>query len=135
MAMDVGMPVAEDKVIAEAIAAFQVNNMQRVNWGLPELQSMTIPCITVAETRPTFYLVPVSMDLSNAVEMGQYPLVETEVLKCVTVFPKGHNRRISDGMRGPEYRKLALQRFQDTSRESLDEILARLVGKSRKKMA
>jgi hypothetical protein len=61
-------------------------------------------------TRPTFYLVPVSMDLSDAVQMGQYPLKETEVFKCVTVL-LGHNHRISEDMCDTTYRKLALQRF------------------------
>jgi hypothetical protein len=34
LAKKVGMHMAEAQVIAEAIAAFQVNNEQRMNWGL-----------------------------------------------------------------------------------------------------
>ena len=110
---------AESQVIAEAIAAFQFNNAKRVNRALPALPSMTIPCITMTGTRPTFYLVPVTKDLSDAFEMAAYPVEETKVFKCVTALrhTRGHQRHESDGSYGNEgmhntkYRKLALQRF------------------------
>ena len=70
-------------------------------WALGPAQHIT--------TRPTFYLVPVTHELSDAVITGQWPKVETEVLKCVTVA--GHNRRVSEGMETPEYRRVALQRM------------------------
>ena len=100
---------AEARVIAEAIAAFQFNNDKRGERGLNPLDSMTIPCITMSGTRPTFYLVPVTMELNNAVITGQYPATETNVLKCATVAT--HTRRASTGMEDTEYRKLALKRF------------------------
>lgn len=100
---------AESQVVAEAIAAFQFNNKKRESRGLAPLDSMTIPCITMSGTRPTFYLVPVTHTLSIAVATGQYPATETEVFKCVTVL--GHQRRASEGMENTEYRKLAFQRF------------------------
>jgi hypothetical protein len=99
----------EPQVIAEAIAAFQDNNMRRHNGGLPTLDTMIIPCITMVGTRPTFYLVPVSRALSTAVETGQYPETPTKVTKCVTILEP--NRRFSEGMESPEYRRLAFQRF------------------------
>jgi hypothetical protein len=68
---------------------------------------MTIPCITMSGTRPTFYLVPVTLELSNAVAMAQYPSSETVVSKCVTVV----TRRASEGMKDTQYRQLALQRL------------------------
>jgi hypothetical protein len=73
------------------------------------LDNMILPCITMAGTRPTFYLVPVSQALSDAVTTGQYPPVPTEVQKCVTVI--GPNRSSREGMENPEYRRLALERF------------------------
>ncbi|KXN85097.1 hypothetical protein AN958_11701 [Leucoagaricus sp. SymC.cos] len=76
---------AESQVIAEAIAAFQFNNQKREEKGLASLTAMTIPCITMSGTRPTFYLVPVTQELSTAVIGGVYPATETRVLKCVTV--------------------------------------------------
>lgn len=45
----------EPQIIAEAIAAFQHNNRERVDLGLPQLDTMTIPCITMVGTRPSFY--------------------------------------------------------------------------------
>jgi hypothetical protein len=99
----------EAQVIAEAIAAYQYNDQKRQRMGLHPLDTMTIPCITMIGTRPTFYLVPVTKALSDAVITGQWPAVKTEVAKCVTVA--GHNRRSSEGMETPEYRRVALQRF------------------------
>ena len=99
----------EPQVIAEAIAAYQHNNDQRERRGLPALDSMVIPCITMVGTRPTFYLVPVNQALSDAVTTGRYPPMLTEVFKCVTVA--GHNRSSCEGMEKPEYRRLALERF------------------------
>jgi len=99
----------EAQVVAEAIAAFQYNNTKRGNKGLPLLDSMTIPCITMSGTRPTFYLVPVTQDLSDAVILGQYPATTTHVSKCVTV--RTHARRPSEGMEDARYRTLALKRL------------------------
>ncbi|KAH9970006.1 hypothetical protein BGW80DRAFT_1334162 [Lactifluus volemus] len=99
----------EPQVIAEAIAAYRYNNMKRQTGGLPTLDTMIIPCITMVGTRPTFYLVPVSRALSTAVVTGQYPETPTMVVKCVTIL--GPNRRFSEGMESPEYRRLAFQRF------------------------
>jgi len=99
----------EPKVIAEAIAAFQHNNERRAAMSLPTLNTMIIPCITMVRTRPTFYLVPVTQELNNAVITGQWPEVETKVLKCVTVA--GHHHQLSEGMEVPEYRKVAFQRM------------------------
>ena len=100
---------AEAQVVAEAIAAFQFNNAKRAARGQPVLEVMTIPCITMFGTNPTFYLVPVTKELSNAVMTAQYPTTQTQVLKCVTVLE--HQRRISDGMADTEFRRLALKRF------------------------
>ena len=100
---------AEAQVIASAIAAFQFNNQKREGKGLAGLAAMTIPCITMSGTRPTFYLVPVTQELSTAVIGGVYPATETRVSKCVTVA--GHTRRASEGMEDTVYRKLALKRL------------------------
>ena len=99
----------EPQVIAEAIAAYQHNNQKRERMGLPALNTMTVPCITMTGTRPTFYLVPVTQELSDAVITGQWPKVETRVRKCITVA--GHNRGLSEGMETPEYRRVAFQRM------------------------
>ncbi|KAJ7657798.1 hypothetical protein DFH06DRAFT_1408866 [Mycena polygramma] len=99
----------QSQVIATAIAVFQFNNRKRVDLGREPLESMVIPCITMSGTRPTYYLVPVTLQLSTAVATGQYPPAETVVSMCVTVA--GKPPRANDGMEGAEYRKVALQRF------------------------
>ena len=99
---------AEARVVAEAIAAFQFNNMKRREHNLNPLDAMTIPCIKMSGTRPTFYLVPITAELSNAVMSGEYPKNTTQVLRCVT---KATNIHISTGMGNVEYRKLALKRL------------------------
>ncbi|KAK2460093.1 hypothetical protein APHAL10511_007891 [Amanita phalloides] len=99
----------EAQVIAEAIAVYQHNNMKRQRVGVLPLDAMTVPCITMVGTRPTFYLVPVTKALSDTVINGQLPSVCTEVFRCVTVA--GDNRRSSEGMENPEYRRVAFQHF------------------------
>jgi hypothetical protein len=100
---------AEPQVVAEAIAAFQFNNRKRREHGLDPLDAMTMPCIAMTGTRPTFYLVPVTIELSHAVITGQYPAHQTCVLRCGTV--PTYTQRASAGMEDAEYRKLALKRF------------------------
>ncbi|KAH9969296.1 hypothetical protein BGW80DRAFT_1438181 [Lactifluus volemus] len=99
----------ESQVIAEAIAAYRFNNKKREIIGVPSLDTMTIPCIIMLGTRPTFYLVPVTRALSTAVVTGQYPETPTKVVKCDTFW--GPNRPSGEGMEMPEYRRVAFQRF------------------------
>ena len=72
---------------------------------------MIIPCITMVGTRPTFYLVPVTAELDNAIKAGDYPVAETVVQKC-DIKPT-HTRNFSDSaeMNNLVYRKVALERF------------------------
>lgn len=99
----------EPEIVAGAIAAFQFNNRKRRDYGLDCLDAMTIPCIIMVGTRPTFYLIPVTAELSNAVITGQYPTTETQVSRCVTVATR--ILYTSTGMEDAEYRQLALKRF------------------------
>jgi hypothetical protein len=97
----------EPQVIAEAIATFQHNNCKRTDLGLPELDTMTIPCITMVGTRPFFYQIPVTQQLSNSVVSGQFPPQPTVVRRCAPPA----RRRASEGMEVPEYRRTALQYY------------------------
>ncbi|KAG7091418.1 hypothetical protein E1B28_010454 [Marasmius oreades] len=99
----------EAQVIAEAIAAFQSNNDKRTRRWLDPLQSMTIPCITMIGTLPTFYLVPVTRELSAAVISGEYPATPTQVLQCRTELDSDLDSEA--GMEDIEYRQLAFKRF------------------------
>ena len=98
----------EPQVIAEAIATYQCNNRVRTRLGQPELDSMTIPCITMIGTRPIFYLVPVTRELSDAVATAQYPPSPTVVRKCVVA---SSTRRLSEGMETLDFRQLALRHY------------------------
>lgn len=98
----------EPQVIAEAIATFQCNNRTRARLGEPELDSMTIPCIAMIGTRPIFYLVPVTRELSEAVATVEYPLSPTMVKKCVVA---SNSRSLSEGMDTPDFRQLALRHY------------------------
>src|SRR6266404_5881077 len=57
----------EPQIIAEAIAVFQ--SLQR---RIPNLQHITLPCMTIRGTLPTFYKVFVDVQLSDAVRHGQH---------------------------------------------------------------
>lgn len=105
----------EAQVIAEAVATFQFNNAARDRYGLDRLDSMTIPAITVFGTRPAFYKIPVTQELSDAVTMGQYPVSKTEVVKCVVAPP---SRRLHEGMEVPEFRREVLQHYEAFRRMS-----------------
>ena len=97
----------EPQVIAEAIAAYQHNNENRQTRGLLILDAMSIPCITVSRLRPTFYLVPVTKALSDAVATGRYPKAKTKVACCFTI----HSRRVREGMETPAYRRVGSSTF------------------------
>ena len=97
----------EPQIIAEAIAAFQHNNQKRVEFNLPQLDMMTIPCITMVGTRPFFYQVPVTRQLSDCVATGQFPSQPTVVRRC---GPPAR-RRAFEGVEVPDYRRVALQYY------------------------
>lgn len=72
----------EPQVIAEAIAAFAVNNKVRVaSLNLALLPTATFPAITMVGTNPIFYKITVTAQLSTAVQQGTYPENETRVLR------------------------------------------------------
>ena len=98
----------EAQVIAEAIAAFQYNNLSRDRAGLDTVESMTIPAIIMIGTRPIFYKIPVTQALSDAVARAQYPAFHTTVFKC-TVNPL--SRCQSDGMEALEFRQDILKHY------------------------
>jgi hypothetical protein len=98
----------EPQVIADAIAASQVTNRNRARLGLERKDSMSIPCITLIGTRPRLYVVPVTQQLSTAVERGDFPEHMTEVRKCVALVG---GRRLSEGMEKPDFRLGALKHY------------------------
>ncbi|KAF8801100.1 hypothetical protein BYT27DRAFT_7216377 [Phlegmacium glaucopus] len=75
-------PYPIPQVIAEAIAAYHYNNEKRQSMDLPTLDTMFGTC-------PTFYLVPVTAALTDAVTTDE-----------------------GEGMEIPEYRHVAFQPFK-----------------------
>ena len=73
----------EPQVIAEAIAAFQTNNLRRARAGQPTVNAQALPAITMTSTAPTFYKVDVTSALIEAIESAQYPEHDTIVHKLV----------------------------------------------------
>jgi hypothetical protein len=99
----------EPQLIAEDIAAFQYNNRTRRFNRLPELDSMTIPCMTIVGTQPHFYLVTVTNNLSMAVAVGNYPEATTVVKWCRPPHLPFPRRTV--GLEDVEYRRVALQYY------------------------
>ncbi|KAJ8095187.1 hypothetical protein PM082_010409 [Marasmius tenuissimus] len=60
------------------------------------------------DRRSTFYLVPGTRGLSNAIATGQVPFEETKVLKCASSVEGGKEDK---GMEDLEYRRKALKHF------------------------
>ncbi|KAM6494302.1 hypothetical protein JOM56_010663 [Amanita muscaria] len=86
----------EPQVIAEAIAAFTLNNRKRErDLNLPPCDSIMFPCLTMIGTTPVFYKITITAALSKAVQTGTYPETETRVLRYIPALP----HRNSEGMR------------------------------------
>jgi hypothetical protein len=97
-----------DDLEARAIAAFQYNYNNNKENCISPVNHIIIPCISMWFRRPTFYKVPVTTELSKAVQMGEFPASPTIVERCVVV---AHHIPQRWGMELPEYRQLALPHF------------------------
>ncbi|KAJ7067817.1 hypothetical protein C8F01DRAFT_1115826 [Mycena amicta] len=100
----------EPRLIAAAIAAHYENNRRRWGVGLPTVPARVFPGILMIGTTPTFYQIPVSEALVEAVGIGQYPPAATVVKK---LFPPTDSMRnhLADGMVPLANRQLILQCF------------------------
>ncbi|KAF8885241.1 hypothetical protein CPB84DRAFT_1788510 [Gymnopilus junonius] len=106
----------EPQVIAEAIAAFALNNRKLVrNLNIPSPDAILIPAIIMAGTTPIFYKIIVTTELSRAVQNGTYPNTETRVLRYIPTLPTGRN---NDGMR-PLQNRLEILRCLEAFRQFL----------------
>jgi hypothetical protein len=101
----------EPQLIAEAIAAYQHNNMCLERIGMPTIQAKMIPVITMVGSTPTFYNIPITQDLVNAVETGQYPEKPTIVHKLIPPVADLY-RLVHDGMRPLNNRDIILRCFE-----------------------
>ncbi|KAM6497499.1 hypothetical protein JOM56_007972 [Amanita muscaria] len=73
----------EPQLIAEAIAAFQSNNLRLQSLGRQPLAQKTIPGITMVGSTPTFYKITVTQNLIDAIQVGEYPGTSTTVHKLL----------------------------------------------------
>ncbi|KAF8651591.1 hypothetical protein AX16_004681 [Volvariella volvacea WC 439] len=103
--VDLNSRNTEPQVIAEAIATYQHNNEIRRESSRSVLPSMTIPCVVMAGTRPTFYKVPVTEHLLTAVNEGAYPPQVTIVEKCEI------SSEMEGGMEVPDVRRQSPRYF------------------------
>ncbi|KAF8532517.1 hypothetical protein JB92DRAFT_2688132, partial [Gautieria morchelliformis] len=85
------------QLIAEAISAFQHNNLLRRKAKLPHLKEMIFPGIIMHGTAPEFYLIPVTQELSEAVILGRPPTIKTVVKEYIPDVPRMNKRRL-EGM-------------------------------------
>jgi hypothetical protein len=83
------------QVIAEAIAAFALNNRKRErDLDLPPCNSILFSCLTMVGTTPVLYKIAITAALGKAVQTGIWLEIETRVLRYVPALP----RRNSEGM-------------------------------------
>jgi len=82
----VGDPMPQ--LIAEAIGAVQMNNIRRKTaLNLPPLEFRLMAGITMIGTFPTFFKIPVTSELLQAIELGNYPVMPTIVAMHVPDIP------------------------------------------------
>ncbi|KAF8527400.1 hypothetical protein BU17DRAFT_39503 [Hysterangium stoloniferum] len=99
----------EPQLVAAAIAAFQANNFNRVNFRLIDpLPKQVIPGIIMEGTFPRFYKIEVTADLDMCVRGGTYPATRTIVERHTPRVPS----RRSDGMKPLDNRILILQCYE-----------------------
>jgi len=102
----------EPQLVAEAIAAFQSNNWKRVHiLGQEPILMKVIPGITLTGSSPTFFKVPVTKELADAVEFGVYPATQTVVYAHLPSLPRPA-RRLSEGMKPLDNRSQILSCYE-----------------------
>jgi len=68
----------EPQIFAQAVAVFQV--LQQAN---PDIEGIQLPCITMRGSFPTFYKIPVTKVLCNAVRRGKKPAEDTIISRYI----------------------------------------------------
>jgi hypothetical protein len=78
---------------------------------MPLISSHTFPAITLEGSAPTFYKIPVTQNLVDAVTTAQYPPDETIVCKLLLPLPNIVNT-LEEGMVPLENRRIMFQCFE-----------------------
>lgn len=78
---------SEAQLVAAALATFQGNNVRR--WLLcnkASLAAKVVPGIIMTGSSPTFYRIPITAELADAVSLGVYPATPTVVYAHLPVL-------------------------------------------------
>ena len=98
----------EARLISEAIAAFENNNVRcKERLGITPLAGMVMPGIVMDGTTPTFYKILVTSELVRAIKSGNQPKQETIVHAYRPEVP-----RPEEGMRPLDNRRIILSAFE-----------------------
>ena len=92
------------QLVAKAIAAVQSNNRTRDLLGLDPLDIKVMAGITMTGTSPTFFKIPVTLELIEAIQRGEYPATPTVVAMHYPAVPRPAHR-LSEGMRPLDNRR------------------------------
>ncbi|KAJ7743911.1 hypothetical protein DFH07DRAFT_33529 [Mycena maculata] len=106
-----GATDAYAQLIAGAIAVYQTNQSTRTASGLPRLQRLVVPGILLVGTTPTFYKVPLTEELVQCVERGEYPNTPTIVAVHLPDLPRPHRRWV-EGMKPLDNRRIILKCYE-----------------------
>ncbi|KAF7783848.1 hypothetical protein Agabi119p4_13 [Agaricus bisporus var. burnettii] len=99
---------AQAQLVAEAVADFTQNNVNRDAQGLPPLAEKVIPGIVMVGTMPTFFKIPITQTLETHIAFGIYPPDETVVTYCYPPVPRPH----SEGMKPLDNRRKVLKCYE-----------------------
>jgi len=86
------------QLIAQAIAAFRHNNLRHQDLHLEPLADAIIPGITMIRTMPTFYSIPITTELVNAVCIDCIDQFSGDVNTIKGWYGSNHRNSRDDGL-------------------------------------
>jgi hypothetical protein len=98
------------QLIAEAIAAFTLNNVAREKHRLTGLESYIFPGITMIGTTPTFFKISITETIRQAIACGEYSEIPT-VVECFIADLPNLDRQ-DESLRPVENRQYLLRCFK-----------------------
>lgn len=99
------------QLVAAAIAAVQNNNRMRSIVGSDVLDFKEMAGIIMIGTHPTFFKIPVTKELIQAVQRGQFPSMPTVVSMHLPTLPRPAER-VREGMRPLDNRRIIIACFE-----------------------
>ncbi|KAI6112836.1 hypothetical protein F5141DRAFT_742017 [Pisolithus sp. B1] len=99
------------QLIAKAIGAVQSNNQMRNFIGLDVLDFKEMAGIVMIGTSPTFFKIPITKELIQAVQRGQFPPTPTVVAMHRPILPRPRSR-LSEGMQPLDNRRVIIACFE-----------------------